>query len=279
MRELINDLKEIKLVIFDLDGVIYRGKNLIPNVDKIIQELKDQSIKVVYNTNNSTITRKMYVERLEKLGIKSVISDFYTSASITTVEITKMKKKSTIFIIGEIGLKTELENCGHVIIEEGDITNHVDFVVVGLDRNFNYNKLSFAQKCILEKGAEFIATNSDTTLPVEKGLKPGAGVMVNAVMTCTNKEPKIIYGKPNPFGITKILEENRIQREYTCMIGDRLNTDILAGNRAGIKTIVVLTGVTTEEDIDIIKNQLINSEKNRELLPFLVINELEDIFI
>ena len=96
MRELVNDLKGIELAIFDLDGVVYRGQDLIINVDKIIQELKDMSIQVVYNSNNSTITRQMYVERLNGLNIPSNFNDFYTSASITAAEITKIKTKAKI---------------------------------------------------------------------------------------------------------------------------------------------------------------------------------------
>ncbi|MFX1258990.1 MAG: hypothetical protein ACFFAN_14120, partial [Promethearchaeota archaeon] len=92
MKELIDDLKDIKLAIFDLDGVVYRGDSLIPNANKIIQNLKECNIKVVYNSNNSTITRQMYVERLKKFNIPSKYSDFYTSASITSAEITKIKK-------------------------------------------------------------------------------------------------------------------------------------------------------------------------------------------
>ncbi len=279
MRELIDDLKKKKLFIFDLDGVIYRGKKLIENVNKIIKDLKEMSIKVIYNTNNSTITRKMYVDKLNKLGIESEISDFYTSASITTSEITKMKKNSKVFIIGEIGLKKELEDSGHIILKEDEEVDNVDYVVVGLDRDLTYNKLYYAQKCILEKGAEFIATNSDSTLPVEKGIKPGAGVMVNALTTCTGKYPKMIYGKPNPFGINKILEDNSLMKEYAVMIGDRLNTDILAGNSAGITTIAVLTGVTHRSEIENIRITINNAEGDKNLLPNLVLEKLDDIFI
>ncbi|MBY8982485.1 MAG: HAD-IIA family hydrolase [Candidatus Lokiarchaeota archaeon] len=280
MRELIDELKDIELVVLDMDGVVYRGKNLIPNADKVIEELNNLSIKVVYNTNNSTRTRQMYVERLKKLGIKSEITDFYTSASITASEITKIKKNSKIFIIGEIGLKTELEDMGHIVITEEEQCNNVDFVIVGLDRDFNYQKLAFAQQCILVNGAKFIATNSDATLPAEDRMMPGAGVMVNAVKTCTNIEPMITFGKPNPFGIIKILEENNVDRIHACMIGDRLNTDILAGNKAGIKTIAVLTGVTTREEIDLIKKKSIHSDKKyKDLVPDLILDKLYKMFI
>ncbi|MFX1394537.1 MAG: HAD-IIA family hydrolase [Promethearchaeota archaeon] len=279
MKELIDELKGIKLAIFDLDGVVYRGVTLIPNADKIIQDLKDLSIKVVYNSNNSTNTRRKYVERLKKFNISSEISDFYTSASITSAEITKLKKKSRIFVIGESGLREELKSLGHQIITDSPRYDEIDFVIVGLDRNFNYQKLSIAQKCILEGKAKFYATNADTTLPVAKGLKPGAGVMVNAVETCTGQKPVKIFGKPEPFGIELILKESNIPANKSCIFGDRLNTDILAGNRAGIITIAVLTGVTTKEMIDNLRRKSIDQNLDDEnLVPDIVINSLEEIF-
>ncbi|MBD3194217.1 MAG: HAD-IIA family hydrolase [Candidatus Lokiarchaeota archaeon] len=272
---IIEELKHLKLAIFDLDGVIYRGNDLIPNVAEIIKKLKALSIEVVYNSNNSTATREMYVNRLTGFKIDCKLEDFYTSASITASEITKLKKVSKIFIIGEIGLKMELEAQGHIIIHKGDAKN-IDFVVVGLDRSFDYEKLAVAQFYILEKGAKFYATNSDSTLPVSERLMPGAGVMVNAVKTCTNLKPLKVFGKPNPYGIESILNERDFSPEEACIFGDRLNTDILAGNRANIKTIAVLTGVATRHQIDELKK---NCSKNEvKMIPDLVIDTLDDIF-
>ena len=279
MRKLIDALKDIKLAIFDLDGVIYRGDTIIPHADKTIKELKEHSIKVVYNSNNSTATRQTYVERLKKFNINSKIYDFYTSASITSAEITKIKENANIYVIGEIGLREELSALGHKIITEPLNFEDIDFVVVGLDRDFTYRKLAIAQKCILEGNAKFYATNADSTLPVAREFKPGAGVMVNALITCTGKNPVRIFGKPEPFGIQMILSDNQESAENVCIFGDRLNTDILAGNRVGIKTIAVLTGVTTMEMIEELN---INSENSnsfdKNLVPDIVINNLDEVF-
>ena len=279
MRQLINDLHDIKLAIFDLDGVIYRGQSLVPNADKIIEELNHLSIKIVYNSNNSTITRQMYVDRLKKFNIFSKYTDFYTSASITSAEITKIKKNATIFVVGEVGLREELKSMGHNVITDPLNYEDVEFVIVGLDREFKYSNLAIAQKCILEGNAQFFATNADTTLPVARGLLPGAGVMVKALETCTNKKPIKIFGKPETFGIDLILEHFNLLAKEACIFGDRLNTDILAGNRVGIKTVAVLTGVTSKEEID---NLLIDTNKSnkidKNLIPDIVINSLEEIF-
>ena len=278
MRELIEEFQNIKVAIFDLDGVVYRGKKLISNVETYIENLKNIQVKVVYNSNNSTITRQMYVEKLKNLKIESNYSDFYTSASITSQEITKIKKNARIFVIGEIGLREELKSLGHKIISDPFNSNYqdVDFVIVGLDSHFNYDTLAIAQRYILEGNAKFYATNADTTLPVSDGLKPGAGVMVNAVATCTGKKPIKIFGKPQPDGIDLIVKDTKIRPEQAIIFGDRLDTDILAGNRAGIKTAVVLTGVTNKKMIDDLELRIETIDKN--LMPNYVFNTLNEIF-
>ena len=270
------ELEGIELAIFDLDGVIYRGNSLIKGVKQIIKDLKEISISVVFNSNNSTATRKDYVERLKGFGIDCSIEDFYTSASIASTEITKLKPNSNIFIIGEFGLQKELEAMGHEIIKDESRYLEVDFVVVGLDRKFTYRKLAFAQRCLLEGKAKFYATNADVTLPALTGLLPGAGVMVNAVQTCTGITPEKIFGKPNPEGIELILQERDVAKEQAVIFGDRLDTDIVAGNRANILTVMVLTGVTTEEMILNLKK---NTSPNSNIIPRLILNSLKEIFI
>ena len=276
IKELIEELKDIKLAIFDLDGVVYSGISLIPNMDKNIKVLKENSIKVVYNSNNSTITRQMFVDRLKKLGIPSKISDFYTSAFITAAEITKIKENSKIYVIGEIGIREELKALGHDVLRNVNDFNEIDFVIVGLDMKINYKKIATAQRCILEGKAQFYATNPDTTYPWADGLWPGAGVMVNAVQTCTGKAPVKIFGKPEPHGLKLILGDTKISPKNTWMFGDRLDTDILAGKRAGIMTACVLTGVTSREMIKSIEKG--DGLEKEDLRPDLVINSLDDIF-
>ena len=279
MRELIEELKGIKLAIFDLDGVVYRGNSLIPNSDSVIKDLKENSVKVVYNTNNSTVTRQMYVDRLKSFNIDSEINDFFTSASITAGEITEIKKNATIFVIGETGLKQELEMKGHTIVNHNTEEANVDFVIVGMDRDFNYKKLAFAQNCILQGNAQFFATNADSTFPIADRLLPGAGVMVNAVQTCTNTTPAKIFGKPNPFGINAILKKTNVETNKTVIFGDRLNTDILAGNRAKISTILVLTGVTKLSEVEKLREEIVQSvEIDSDLNPNLIINSLDEVF-
>ena len=275
MSELIKELQGTKIAIFDLDGVIYRGKDLIPNVDKNIKRLKDQSIIIAYNSNNSTATRQMYADLLKKFNISSETSDFYTSASITAEEITRIRPNSNIFVIGEIGLREELKAKGHQIISSESEYSKVDFVIVGLDREFNYHDLATAQRCILEGKALFYATNDDATLPIKNRILPGAGVMVKAVEVCTGVKPITIFGKPQPTGIELILRKYNISPKHAVMFGDRLNTDIIAGNRTGVKTILILTGVTSSKMIEEVRK---DPDIDRDLIPNMVIENLDAIF-
>ncbi|MFX1354319.1 MAG: HAD-IIA family hydrolase [Promethearchaeota archaeon] len=278
MRNLIEELKSIKLAIFDLDGVVYRGDKLISGVDKVIHQLKQLQIRIIYNSNNSTASRQMYVDKLKKFKIYTEVSDIYTSASITSIEISKLKQKAKIFTISEVGLIEELQSYGHEIMTLESNYREVDFVLVGLDRDFNYNKLAFAQKCILDGKAQFYATNADSTLPVADGFLPGAGVMVKALEVCTGTSPIKIFGKPQPYGIELILKEAELEPNDAVIFGDRLNTDILAGNLAKIKTVLVLTGVTSQDELNQM-NLKKTGDFNKALIPDIVLEKLEDIFI
>lgn len=250
MIQLTGILDEIKLFIFDLDGVVYEGKTILPGALEVLDKLEKHG-KIIYAlTNNSTLTKEMYKEKLDKIGLNIPLDKIMTSGNSTAQYIAEHHgKDKTVFVIGEIGLFKELERFGMIPVNEDDdsiLPDIVDYVVVGLDRNFHYNKITHALTYIL-KGAEFIASNDDPTLPTDSGLLPGAGVMVSAMTTCSGKKPSIIIGKPNPLTISQILKRENIKPENAVIIGDRFITDISAGINAGIKTIMVLTGAGRSE--------------------------------
>lgn len=269
--DLIEELNDIALFIFDLDGVVYRGDVLINRSDLIIKNLRNKGIDVVFNTNNSTATRDMYVKKLNNFGISISIDEVYTSAYITAQKLSKIKPNSNVFIIGEIGLKLELEAQGHKVVSDDSLSDEIDFVIVGLDRSLTYEKINTAQKYILDYGAKFYATNSDATLPTKQELLPGAGVMVKAVEIATGQKPLEIFGKPQTTGIELILEKYDTPPDKGAFIGDRIETDIIAGNQAKLKTILVLTGVTNNE---MLKNVISGMSS-----PDIIINSLSELFI
>ncbi|MDO8684309.1 MAG: phosphoglycolate/pyridoxal phosphate family phosphatase [Armatimonadota bacterium] len=239
--------EEIKAYIFDLDGVIYRGDELQPSAAETIQTLRSQGRKVYFLTNNSTQSRRQYSDKLTRLGIPTEPHEVMTSAYATALYL--KERKSTdgrAYVVGECGLKEELRESG-ICIAESLNGRKIDFVVVGLDRQFDYQKLYDAQQAIFG-GAEFVATNCDPTYPLEGGtLSPGGGSMVSAVATASGVKPFVV-GKPHTYSLEIIMSLAEAKPEETVIIGDRLDTDIWVGKRAGTHTVLVLTGVTTEEE-------------------------------
>ena len=230
--------------ILDLDGVVFLGKNIIPGADEGIDRIRDAGSRVIFLTNNSTRSREAVASKLESMGIGCMASDVITSAYAASVYIKEQYGPSTIYCIGEPGLLEELEQEGHTIAEQ-----NVDQVLVGLDKSFTYHKLKLGLDN-LRAGSGFIATNTDALLPTESGFLPGAGSMVAALKAASGKDP-IVIGKPNKPIIDVLLNEYGLKNGECVMIGDRLETDILAGINAGMRTVLVLTGSSGIEDIEI----------------------------
>ena len=233
--------------IFDLDGVIYRGEEPQSGAAEIIQTLRSRGEQVYFLTNNSTQSRSQYAEKLTRLGVPARPEDVMTSAYATALYIREHKPGNCrAYVVGESGLKQELRSEGIEVVEEPN-GKPIDFVVAGLDREFNYAKLFNAQQAIL-KGAIFVATNRDPTFPLEEGLLcPGGGTMVAAIQTATGVDPQVI-GKPDTYSVKKVMDMAGATPEETVVIGDRLDTDVWGGKRAGARTVLVLTGVTTEAE-------------------------------
>ena len=240
----------MKAYILDLDGVIFRGSEVIAGAPDAVNRLLD-SARVVFLTNNSTQSRDTVSARLNASGIRCRESDVITAGYAAAVYIRKRYGAQKIYPIGEAGLIHELKAEGHEIDQgrdEGRDEDAVaDFVVVGLDRDFTYEKLRIGLRNILA-GAELIATNTDPVLPVEHGFLPGAGAIVRALETASGRSAFVI-GKPNPPMMDAVIDHLGLPAHECTLVGDRLDTDILAGSRYGMKTVLVLSGVETAESV------------------------------
>ena len=237
--------------VFDLDGVIYRGSQPQPHAREIVSALRGREHLVRFYTNNSAQSRESYSSKLADMGIPTPPEDIMTSSYATALYfVQKNAVGKNVYQIGEQGITDELEAVGmNVIANCSDADAHIDYVVVGIDQDFHYRKLARAQKAILD-GAEFIATNEDATYPIEGGaVIPGGGSLVAAVRTATATEPFVV-GKPQTYAFDKILELTNTPPSRAVMVGDRLETDILVANRAGARSVLVLTGVTTREQAE-----------------------------
>ncbi len=260
-------LRKFKSFVFDLDGVINLLDEKIEGAPDTVNTLSKR-VKILFLTNNTTITRNDLKNKLENFEIKVTIDQIVTAGYTTAEFLKKENPGASVFVIGEDGLRKELSNAGFKLVNL-DECGQADYVVVGMDREFTYKKMACAMAAILN-GAIFIATNDDPALPTTTGAIPGAGSMVSAIKTCTGKTP-ILIGKPNTYSLEIALELLKTTPSESVMVGDRLSTDMVAGNEIGMFTVLVLTGATKIQDLEKIKN-----EKER---PNLVLESVRDILV
>ena len=238
-------------IIFDMDGVVYRGNRPIDGAGETIEYLKKRGIPFVFLTNNSTRTPEMYRQKLLHMGIDVPAGRIVTSGLAARIYMEKHFEPGRIFVIGGKGLEIEMESLGWGIIGLEDCRagrwKEIEYVVVGLDPNLTYEKLKYGTLAI-RNGANFIGTNPDTTYPAEEGLYPGAGAIIAALRASTEREPLII-GKPNEPAY-EVAKEKLGPVDEIWMVGDRLDTDITFAKRFGMKAIMVLTGVNSLEDLE-----------------------------
>ncbi len=246
---------DLKLVCLDLDGVIYRGDVLIKGADLFVKILRKKGIEYVFVSNSTLFSRLYYTKKLNRLGIHTTRDQVITAAYATYkyIEAEVKDREFTVFLLGENGLKRELSKLKCRFISPNS-TERSDYVVVALDRKITYPKLCKATWDIMD-GSRFIAVNNDALWPVENGFMPGVGVFVSALKTATNREPYVV-GKPNTFMLEIATNRFKVNRNNVLMVGDKLDSDILMGKRAGVKTALVLTGVTSQEDINKISEEL-----------------------
>jgi 4-nitrophenyl phosphatase len=235
-------VKKYKGYLIDLDGTMYRGSERIEAASDFVKKLRDKGIPYLFVTNNSTRTPKQVAEKLLDFDIPAEEKLVFTTSMATANYIYEKKKDASVYIIGEEGLHTAFEEKG---LKAGG--ENADFVVVGLDRAINYEKLAVA--CLaVRNGAVFISTNADIALPTERGFLPGNGSITSVVSVSTQTEPTFI-GKPESIIMEQALKVIGTSKEETLMVGDYYDTDILAGMNAGMDTLLVHTGVTTKEHL------------------------------
>ncbi|QLK85595.1 TIGR01457 family HAD-type hydrolase [Staphylococcus sp. 17KM0847] len=235
-------MKTYKAYLIDLDGTLYKGNEVIPGAADFIKGLNTYDIPHLYVTNNSTKSPEDVVQKLTAMGIQAQPSEVVTSAMATADYISAEKPDATIYMIGDTGLRTALTDKGLTV--KDDI--HVDYVVIGLDDQITYEKLTKATLAV-QQGATFISTNKDPSIPKEQGFLPGNGSLTS-VVTVSSKVAPTFIGKPEIPIMQKALDILQLEKSDVAMIGDLYDTDIMSGINIGIDTIHVQTGVTTEAE-------------------------------
>jgi NagD protein len=227
----------------DMDGVLLRGTQVLPGAIEFIEKLKSVNAPFMVLTNNSRFTPRDHEARLKAIGLDIPAESIFTSALATARFLDSQRPNSSAYVIGEAGVTTALHEAGYVITEHSP-----EYVVLGETFSYNFEQITMAMT-LISQGARFIATNPDVSGPTEKGIVPACGA-VAALITEAIGVKAYFVGKPNPLMMRSALRAINAHSEETVMIGDRMDTDIVAGIESGLETILVLTGVTKREMVD-----------------------------
>jgi 4-nitrophenyl phosphatase len=247
----------IRALIIDMDGVLWHGVQPLPGLTDFFQTLREQQIRFILATNNASLTPAQYVTKLAQMGVTVSQNEILTSGTATALFLSQRVKpaETRVFVVGEDGATQPLIDLGFTLTGLYDVNNSnsgtnkrgADVVVCGKDETLTWDKLATATLNI-RAGAKFIGTNPDTTLPTEHGITHGNGAILAALEVATGVTPTII-GKPEPIIYQQALALLGAEPAETVAIGDRLETDILGAVRTGIRSIMVLTGVSTKDDL------------------------------
>ena len=254
----------IKALILDMDGVVWKADAPIGNLPETFARIRARGLKFVFATNNGTKTPEEYRQKLSSLGVEVESSQVVTSAlAVAHMLSQKYPRGTKIFMIGGLGVREALEEKGFVLLSTENAPEAQAFVM-GIDRTINFDKVSEAT-LLVRAGIPFYATNTDRTFPTPRGEVPGAGSWLSVITSATGIEP-IVAGKPLPFMMELSLEKLGTTKEETLIVGDRLETDIAAGQAVGCPTAAILSGVSTRRETEAWKPS-----------PTIIAESLEDL--
>jgi 4-nitrophenyl phosphatase len=237
-------LADISHLLIDMDGVLYRGDRPLPRLQEFIAFLRREPIPFMMLTNNSTKTPQQYAEKLARMGVQISQSEVLTSGQATARFLSRDHPSGTrVHVFGHDSLRQAIEEEGFVLADED-----VAVVAASMDRAVTYEKLKRAS-LLIRGGARFVATNLDPTYPSEEGMLPGTGTLIAALATASETKP-VAVGKPEPTMFELALEAMGTRAETTAMLGDRVDTDLVGGRRAGCKTIGVLSGSSGQAEME-----------------------------
>lgn len=227
----------------DMDGVLIREGEMIPGADKFLKALENHVIEFLVLTNNSIHTQRDLSARLGRIGLDVPPERIWTSATATATFLAQQAEEGTAYVVGESGLTTELHDKGFVLSD-----SNPDFVVLGETRTYSFEAITTAIN-LINAGARFICTNPDVTGPAPQGVLPATGAVASLITAATGKDPYYV-GKPNPVMMRSALNAIGAHSEQSVMIGDRMDTDVRCGLEAGMRTVLVQSGISDEAEIN-----------------------------
>lgn len=239
-------IKNIRLFLFDMDGTLYLGNRLYDFTKELLATIKGQNCRYLFMTNNSSKSAADYIKKLEKLGIAATREDFITSSQATAYYLHKHHEGQKLYVCGTNSLKEELGREGFTVTELAD---EAECIVMGFDTELTFQKLEDVSRLLLTREIPYIATNPDLVCPTEFGSVPDCGSVCQMIENATGKRP-VVIGKPAPLMPQLAMERLGFGKEETCVVGDRIYTDIKSGLNADILTVLVMSGETTGEILD-----------------------------
>ncbi|XP_033606654.1 glycerol-3-phosphate phosphatase isoform X3 [Cryptotermes secundus] len=290
--EVKNLFSSIDTILTDCDGVLWLHMKILPGAPDVLNKFREMGKRVFYITNNNVITREEFCVKCDKLGFTSTKDDVLTTSYLTACYLHDIGFKKKVYVVGTSGISRELSRLGirsfgvgpdplisdvaTLVMKDFKLDPDVGAVIVGFDEYISYPKILKAASYLNHPDCLFIATNTDERGPsfINDCVIPGTGSMVAAIETCAGRKPFLI-GKPSTYIIDAIRKRYNVDPERTLMIGDRCNTDILLGTRCGFKTLLVLSGVNTLDDVMNWKQS--DNEEDRGLVPDYYIGKLGDL--
>lgn len=244
-------MKNVKLFLFDMDGTLYLGEKLFPFTIPLLDKIKASGKKYLFITNNSSKSVDAYVQKLAHFGIKASENDFLTSSMATALYLRENHPGKKLYVCGTESLKAELRKNGFTVTVD---TEETECIVMGFDTELTFKKLEDVSRMLCTRDIPYIATNPDYVCPTEFGSVPDCGSVCDMIVNATGKRPFVI-GKPSPAMIKLAMEKEHCTPEETAVIGDRIYTDIKSGLNANAKTVLVMSGETTEEILNASKDK------------------------
>lgn len=238
-----NPLTQIRCFLLDMDGTFYLGEQLLEGALEFLEVLQQRGCDYLFLTNNSSRDSQQYAEKFARLGLPIARDKIMTSGEATAMHLQRQRPGARVYVVGTEALEKEFQERGFVLTDQAP-----DYAILGFDTTLTYAKLW--KLCdLVRAGVSYLATHPDYNCPTENGFMPDIGAMIAFVKASTGREPDLIVGKPNALFVEQAAERTGIPVSAMCMIGDRLYTDIALGDTAGIATILVLSGETSEADV------------------------------
>ena len=244
---LVRPQRFFKGYVFDLDGTVYLGEALLPGAKETIQTLRRMGCRMAFVSNKPVDTRQSYADKLTRLGLPTSVDQIVNSSQVLIRELSAHAPGCRVFPIGEQVLIDGLIAAGFRL---SDVPGQIDYVIASFDRTFVYHKLQIAFDAI-RAGAHLIATNADAYCPVPGGGEPDAACIIAAIEACTGHKVEQVYGKPSPLMVQAAMAIVGTDPQDSIMVGDRLETDIVMGQQAGMATALPLTGATTRDKLSV----------------------------